>query len=1127
MSRRPAGGTSSEAASLTRWMNAHPTGEHGLEQGLVLVEAEPNDLASGLHVNANERVRRIEAIKRKDGHLHSHVVNVHELDVVDPRRSTHHHTGGLVNEVDVQSLGDEGESARSAQVALDDLDFVVLAEVLHVEGATDVQVARQLLRDLLHAPVGAHEDVLSGQNEGGVAGVGPGVLHVLADGVVEDDALRGDAVDLDLLGVLDELGNHDRVLAVDHRGGLQKSLEVLEGDDDAHGGAGQDVRGPHEHGEGRLHAELLSSLQRGEFLPGGLVDAQDVAHLRELVAVLAAVDGLDAGAEDGEAQAVQLAGEVVGSLAAHGNDDALGSLELINGVNHLSRELLEVQTVADVVVSGDSLGVAVDNDGGVAETAQRLDAADGGPVELDAGADAVRAAAEDDDGRGGGDMGGSGAGGGSAAAYGVARRHVVLDTVVGHVAVVGLRGVLGGQGVDDLGDGEHAERLAVLAHGVLSGSRVADAVGNVPVAEAVNFVAEHLVASEVSDARDLGQMRAEDVQRLLHGLLEGAPNRHHLAHGFHAAAQQGVGVLELLEVPLGNLDHHVVEAGLEAGRGDERDGVAHLDEVEAECNASGDVGQGVASRLRGEGGAAAEARVQLDDEVLVAGGVHGELHVALADDAEVANDLEGDLAVLVELHVGQGLGGSDDDGVAGVDAEGVEVLHAGRGDAVVVVVADDLKLNFLPAVESLVDVDADVGRGGWMGVRGVGGQLGVAGGGEAVAVGAGSEDVGQNGAHLGLVLGETRSEAAKGEVGAHQNGVAEFGGGGKAGLDAGPHPGGGAAFANLGHLLIEDGAVLGVDDGLDGRAEHGAVVLGQHARLEQLDAAVQGGLAAEAAHYSVRALLGDDLGDELEGNGLEVNDVGEAVAGLHSGHVGVHQDDLGAGLLQGLDRLAAAVVELARLADGNSAAAQQQNALPLDVLRNPPNVQGDGLVAAEAVDEVEQQKPGVGRAAAGLGVELEAEPGVDHVDYALDAAVVGVDEQGGPVGGQALLVDGEAVVLRGHVALGRAQVHARLVEAAVAVAHLVGARARRDAHQLVAEADAEDGHGALHRLSQVRDRGVGLVRVTRAVGYDQAVVGDAGEVEVVRHQQKAYLRRAEAQHQAHDVALNAAVDHNH
>ena len=52
-----------------------------------------------------------------------------------------------------------------------------------------------------------------GGDQRGVAGVNAGVLHVLADRVGQQLAVAGDAVELDLLGVLDELADDHGMLA--------------------------------------------------------------------------------------------------------------------------------------------------------------------------------------------------------------------------------------------------------------------------------------------------------------------------------------------------------------------------------------------------------------------------------------------------------------------------------------------------------------------------------------------------------------------------------------------------------------------------------------------------------------------------------------------------------------------------------------------------------------------------------------------------------------------------------------------------------------------------------------------------------------------------------------------------
>jgi hypothetical protein len=103
------------------------------------------------------------------------------------------------------------------------------------------------------------------------------------------------------------------------------------------------------------------------------------------------------GADDGDAVGLESGGEVERRLAAELDDDAVG-LFLVADVEHvLERERLEEKFVAGVVVGRDGLGVRVDHDGLVPDFLQREGGVDATVVELDALADAVRAAAEDHD----------------------------------------------------------------------------------------------------------------------------------------------------------------------------------------------------------------------------------------------------------------------------------------------------------------------------------------------------------------------------------------------------------------------------------------------------------------------------------------------------------------------------------------------------------------------------------------------------------------------------------------------------------------------------------------------------------------------------------------------------------
>ena len=124
-------------------------------------------------------------------------------------------------------------------------------------------------------------------------------------------------------------------------------------------------------------------------------------QLLEAVAVLGEVDGVGRGAEDRHLGLLQRLGELERGLAAELHDHAVQRAVLLLGVDDLEHVLggqrLEIEAVGGVVVGRDRLRVAVDHDGFVAGLLQREGGVAAAIVELDALADAVRPAAEDDD----------------------------------------------------------------------------------------------------------------------------------------------------------------------------------------------------------------------------------------------------------------------------------------------------------------------------------------------------------------------------------------------------------------------------------------------------------------------------------------------------------------------------------------------------------------------------------------------------------------------------------------------------------------------------------------------------------------------------------------------------------
>ena len=271
---------------------------------------------------------------------------------------------------------------------------------------------------------------------------------------------------------------------------------------------------------------------------------------------------------------------------------------------------------------------------------------------------------------------------------------------------------------DERSRGAHGVRVvgadeAVIAHEDLPEELLARDAPAAPIAEARERPGQ--IVERGAPGRVLGQeARAgllEAAQRLVERGAEGAVDGHHLAGRLHLRAEPPIGGRELVEREARQLDHDVVERGLEGGHRRPGDRVGDLGEPPADRDLRRHARDGVAGRLGGERRRAADARVDLDDRVVARVGRERELDVAAALDAERPDDGQRRAAQpLVDL-VGQRLDGRHDDRVAGVDAERIDVLHRADRDARVVGVAHHLVLDLLPADQALLDDDLADGAG--------------------------------------------------------------------------------------------------------------------------------------------------------------------------------------------------------------------------------------------------------------------------------------------------------------------------------------------------------------------------------------------------------------------------------
>ena len=166
---------------------------------------------------------------------------------------------------------------------------------------------------------------------------------------------------------------------------------------DLHGPAAKHVRGPHQHRIADACGHAPGRIQRLRRAPVRAGDVELAQQLAEAHAILGQVDGVGQGAPDRHAGLGQAVRQVERRLPAELDDHAVG-LFLVDDVEDiLQRQRLEVEPVGGVVVGADRLRVAVDHDGLVAQLFERKAGVNAAIVELDPLADAVRAAAEDDD----------------------------------------------------------------------------------------------------------------------------------------------------------------------------------------------------------------------------------------------------------------------------------------------------------------------------------------------------------------------------------------------------------------------------------------------------------------------------------------------------------------------------------------------------------------------------------------------------------------------------------------------------------------------------------------------------------------------------------------------------------
>ncbi len=196
------------------------------------------------------------------------------------------------------------------------------------------------------------------------------------------------------------------------------------------------------------------------------------------------------------------------------------------------------------------------------------------------------------------------------------------------------------------------------------------------------------------------------AETLLERLFECPPYGHCLPHGFHGDRQCLICAPELLEGKPRYLHYTVIDGGLKGCRGLFGDIVRYLIEGISDGELRRDLGYGESRCLRCKRRASRYPGVHLDHDHLSVPGVHGKLDVGASRlDADLADDPDGCVTHDLVFLVAQGLLRRHGNAVSRMDPHGVKVLDGTDDHNIILSIAHDLKLKFLPPYHRFLDED--------------------------------------------------------------------------------------------------------------------------------------------------------------------------------------------------------------------------------------------------------------------------------------------------------------------------------------------------------------------------------------------------------------------------------------
>mmetsp|Transcript_14351 Transcript_14351/g.31136 ORF Transcript_14351/g.31136 Transcript_14351/m.31136 type:complete len:348 (-) Transcript_14351:2028-3071(-) len=219
-----------------------------------------------------------------------------------------------------------------------------------------------------------------------------------------------------------------------------------------------------------------------------------------------------------------------------------------------------------------------------------------------------------------------------------------------------------------------------------------------------------LLLGELHGRLETGNCGVNHTKGLLDRLLLSTADGHDFTNTLHGRSDLCTDSLELGHVPTRNLGDDVIETGLKSGLSLLGYGVDNLGHGNTKAKLGCYKSKGISGGLGGKGGGTGKTRVDFNNSILERFRMESILDVALADNSKMTDDTDGGITKHVIFFIGKGLGRCHDDTVTCVDTKRIKVLHVAYGDAVVVSITDDLVLDLLPSLHTLLNQNLGTGR---------------------------------------------------------------------------------------------------------------------------------------------------------------------------------------------------------------------------------------------------------------------------------------------------------------------------------------------------------------------------------------------------------------------------------